>query len=117
MGKTIIYKPTHNRILTQEEIQMLDALEDRPVITDEDSPELTPAADAALKEARRRRPLKPVRQRMNRPGDGDTEELIPITIYLPAKTVARAAELDDDSEALMGRLLTDALRALDTRRL
>ncbi len=116
MIRTIIYKPDFNRTLTQEEIQMLDALEHRPVVIDEDSPELTPATEAAIIEARRRKPLKTAALKSNRQGTINRGEMVPVTIYLSQDTIARAAALDHDSGALMSRLLTDALRALDTRR-
>ena len=37
--------------LTQEQIERLDALKDRPIVFDEDSPELTPETYAAFKRA------------------------------------------------------------------
>ena len=102
-------KTMNNRELTKEEIEMLDALENRPVVVDEECPELTPATEAAVLEARRRKPLKVSARQMYSRVPVNDKEMIPVT-------VERAAALDQDEKGLMSRLLTDALRALDTRR-
>ncbi len=45
-----------NRELTPEEIEMLEALKDRPIVFDEDSPELTPEQLAKFKRVSKRKP-------------------------------------------------------------
>lgn len=116
MGKTIIYRPDANRTLTREEAKMLEDLKGRPVVVDEDSPELTPAAEAALKEVRRRKLIASHRLEKAEYAKPNGGSLHPVTVYLSKESIERADALDEDGSALMSRLLTDALQALDTRR-
>ena len=46
---TVYYTLTRGQPLTPEEIAMLNALEDRPIVYDEDSPALTPEAIAGFR--------------------------------------------------------------------
>ena len=106
MGKTIYYKLEPGTPLTEEEIQELDALENRPVVPDEDAPELTGETLRGLMEARRKKPYRgPV------PDDLKSKT---VTLTISAATFNKARKVSANPISFLSGLLDKAVAEYTT---
>lgn len=83
--------------ISPEEKRILEEAKKKPVIYDEDSPELTEKMEQAFRLARRMKPYR-----------------APVTLYIAPETLERAKTLGEDYLSIMGRLLEQAVNTYQT---
>ena len=82
-----------NKPLTQEKLEMLKALDDREIVFDEDSPELTEEELA----------------RAYRPGALQDDERQDVHIYLSARAINKARSLGSSYTEILSRIVESTL--------
>lgn len=89
----VTYKLSGTAELSQEEKEMLAEAGKRPVVYDEDSPEMTEEMEQAFIAARKAKPFR-----------GE-----PLTLYVSPSTMEKVKSLGEDYIALAGKLLDKAV--------
>ncbi len=89
----VSFKLEPDAVLSKEETQMLADAKNRPVVYDDDSPELTDAMEEAFIAARRAKPYK----------------VEPLTVYVSPATIEKAKSMKGDYMEILGRLLDKAV--------
>ena len=84
--------------LTSRERELLAEAKKRPIVYDEDSPELTDEMEAAFRAARKAKPYQ-----------GE-----PLTLYVSNETIRKAKSMGADYIAILSRLLDKAVEEYRT---
>lgn len=88
------FKLEQDAKLSQKEKKLLAEAKKRPIVFDDDSPELTADMEKKFMEARRKQP----------------QRTRPITLYVSPATIEKAQHLGGDSAAVLGRILDEAVK-------
>lgn len=89
----VTFRLDRNAKLTEEEKRLLSEAEKRPIVYDEDSPEMTSEMEKAFAVARKARPYH--------------KELL--TLSVSSATVAKAKSMGEDYLTILGELLDKAV--------
>lgn len=89
----VTFELDENAKLTEEEKKMLAAAKDRPIVYDEDCPELTEEMERAFIAARKANPLPRHR----------------LTLYVSSATMEKAKAMGSDYIAVLSKLLDQAV--------